>query len=74
MTNKKKYLEYGTAGLISAGLIYFALKAPLPPLIQTPQTSQSSTPPYTNTNTATPTNANANIKATIGLARAVIIC
>ncbi len=61
MVNKKKYMEYGLAGLISAGLIYFALKTPSPP-------------PYTNTNTATPTNANANIKAIIGLARAVIIC
>jgi len=44
MTDKKKIAEYGIAGLISAGLIYFALKAPLPQLIQTPQTTQSSAP------------------------------
>ena len=42
MANKKKYLEYGIAGVISAGLIYFELKAPLPPLIQTPRTSSPS--------------------------------
>jgi len=40
----KKYMEYGIAGLISAGLVYFALKAPLPQLIQTPQTTQSTAP------------------------------
>jgi hypothetical protein len=44
MSDKKKYLEYGIAGAISLGLIYFALKAPLPSLIQTPQTSQPSAP------------------------------
>ena len=40
----KQYLEYGIAGLIAGGAIYFALKAPLPQLIQTPQTSTSSAP------------------------------
>jgi hypothetical protein len=44
MANKKKYIEYGVAGIIAGGLIYFALKTPLPPLIQTPQTTSSSTP------------------------------
>jgi len=40
----KQYLEYGIAGLIAGGAIYLALKTPLPPLIQTPQTSSSSAP------------------------------
>lgn len=40
---RKEYTKYGLAGLISAGLIYFALKAQLPPLIQTPQSNQPST-------------------------------
>ncbi len=44
MADKKKYLEYGIAGAISVGLIYFALKAQLPPLIQTPQTTSPSAP------------------------------
>jgi len=39
MVDKKKALEYGIAGLIAGGAIYLALKAPLPPLIQTPQTT-----------------------------------
>ena len=39
----KQYLEYGVAGIIAAGAIYFALKSPLPPLIQPPQPSSPST-------------------------------
>jgi len=45
----KQYLEYGIAGIIAGGAIYFALKARLPPLIQTPQTAQSSAPQQSTT-------------------------
>jgi len=55
MDNKtKKYLEYGIAGLIAGGAIYLALKAPLPPLIQTPQNSNQSTQPSAQQQSTTP--------------------
>jgi len=61
---KKKYIEYGLAGVISAGLIYFALKTQLPPLIQTPQTASITQSSTSNQQSTTPQSSSSSAQCT----------